>query len=86
MSIVAELPYPPLQQQWFDSFEAAAYLRISHSTLETYRRLKMAPRAHRVTARCLRYSRADLDAWLSSYGEDVKANPIMADVREAVRA
>ena len=44
---------------------AADLLGLSKSTLEHWRMVRKGPPFVRVGPRCIRYRRADLDAWLS---------------------
>jgi excisionase family DNA binding protein len=45
--------------------QAAVELGLSKSTLEHWRTVRKGPPFVRVGPRCIRYRRADLDAWLS---------------------
>ncbi len=65
--VILPAAYPPLHQQWFNPAEAAIYLRLSDSELEKKCRLKTGPAFHNISARCIRYSRVDLDAWVNSH-------------------
>lgn len=47
--------------------EAAAYLGLSPATLDTWRSTRTdGPPFLRYSARCVRYRRADLDAWMAA--------------------
>lgn len=53
------------------SNQAARLLGLSKSTLEHWRTVRKGPPFVRVGPRCIRYRRADLDAWLSGQLVDV---------------
>ena len=46
--------------------EAAAYVRMAESTMEKLRVSGGGPRFARLSRKCVRYTVADLDAWLAS--------------------
>jgi excisionase family DNA binding protein len=48
-----------------NTVQAAVELGLSKSTLEHWRTVRKGPPFFRVGPRCIRYRRADLDAWLS---------------------
>jgi hypothetical protein len=56
--------------RWLSPREAAGYLRLSHHTLERFRRKKVGPRFFRVGPgrRRVVYDIADLDAWVLRQG------------------
>lgn len=56
-----------------DSAEAAAYVRLSPSTMAKQRMLGIGPAFIRQSARKVLYRRADLDAWLTSRAVAVAA-------------
>jgi excisionase family DNA binding protein len=62
--------------------EAAAYVAISKATLYTWRtrRAGIGPRAIKVGG-CLRYRRADLDAWLEEHVERFEEAPTVPEQR-----
>jgi excisionase family DNA binding protein len=45
--------------------EAADYLRLGPQTLNKFRHFGSGPQFVRVTARAIRYRRADLDQWMA---------------------
>ena len=51
---------------------AADFLSLSKSTLEHWRTVRKGPPFVRVGPRCIRYRRADLDAWLN--GQLIEVN------------
>ena len=48
-----------------NTVQAAVEFGLSKSTLEHWRTVRKGPPFVRVGPRCIRYRRADLDAWLS---------------------
>lgn len=57
--------------------EAAQYLRVSSQTLDKLRHYGGGPEFVRISARCIRYERAALDAWMTS-----RRASAVADYRE----
>lgn len=49
-----------------DTEQAARFCGLSHRTLAAYRGTGDGPHYHRLTARCIRYRRADLREWIES--------------------
>ena len=49
---------------WLDVADAAAYLRLSVHTLNTYRSRHTGPSYHKAGGRRVLYHVADLDAWM----------------------
>ena len=60
---------PSIISPWMSPEAAAAYLSLQPRGLEKIRRENRGPRFHRMNARCIRYNRADLDAWVMEHGE-----------------
>lgn len=62
--------------------QAAAYVAIPKATLYTWRtrRSGLGPRAIKVGG-CLRYRRADLDAWLEEHVEHFDEAPVVPEQR-----
>jgi excisionase family DNA binding protein len=58
---------PPFQSPYFDTDEAALYLRIERRTLENLRWRGEGPRYRKHGGR-VRYHVADLDSWSESRG------------------
>jgi predicted DNA-binding transcriptional regulator AlpA len=54
--------------------QAAAILQLSPKTLEQWRHEGRGPRFYRRSHRCVRYSLADLQAWLEKSAVDNEAN------------
>lgn len=50
---------------YMDTKEAAEYLGVSRQFLEKARSRGAGPAYHALTTRCIRYTRADLDAWVA---------------------
>ena len=50
--------------EWLDEAAAATHLNVSRKFLEQHRTAGDGPPWHRVGRRAIRYSRADLDAWM----------------------
>lgn len=55
--------------EFMTDVEVANRLRISASTVRTWRRLKKGPPYHRL-GRTVRYRRADLNAWIDAQREE----------------
>ena len=51
-------------KQLLSTHEAAQYLGLSQTCLEHWRMLRTGPPFVRVSARCIRYRREVLEAWL----------------------
>lgn len=51
--------------QYFTVKEAADYLRLTPGTLDKLRHYGGGPEFVRISARCIRYERAALDAWMN---------------------
>lgn len=62
--------------QYATDQEVAGLLKVTRTTLETWRRRRSGPPFVRISRRCVRYSLADLALWLDQYKElaDVEAN------------
>ena len=62
--------------------QAATYLAIPKATLYTWRtrRVGFGPRAVKLGG-CLRYRRADLDAWVAEHVESFDATPVIRESR-----
>jgi predicted DNA-binding transcriptional regulator AlpA len=52
-----------------DEKEAAAILAVAVTTLRNWRALKQGPRYQKLGSRMVRYSRADLAAFIKPHGE-----------------
>lgn len=55
-----------MEQVYLTSKEAAYYINLSESYLAKLRMYKKGPRFLRIGARAIRYSKADLDLWMTS--------------------
>ncbi len=62
MQIEEDRPFPPVM----DRRDAARYLGLAHATLATLATRGGGPPFLRYSARCVRYRRADLDAWMAA--------------------
>jgi len=54
----------PAPRELLDEKEAADYLTVAVATMRNWRSLKRGPRFLKIGARCVRYSRADLDSFM----------------------
>tara|TARA_R100000808_G_scaffold17177_2_gene38155 strand:- start:177 stop:389 length:213 start_codon:yes stop_codon:yes gene_type:complete len=70
------MAYP---QNMMASRDAASYLGVTHNTLKTWRRTGEGPVFYRYSSRCIRYRRADLDAWIESQSASTVEAPTDAD-------
>lgn len=56
-------PAPTSKASYLTEREAALYLSVSASTLRNWRVAGGGPPFVKISARCIRYRRVDLDAW-----------------------
>ncbi len=55
------------EQQVFIEKEAADYVRLTPRALQNYRYKGGGPAFIRISKRCIRYRKSDLDAWLEEH-------------------
>jgi len=60
------MTFDPQERIW--ASEAAAYMRLSRSTLAKWRMKGEGPPYHRCGPRLIYYYRSEIDAWLTSGG------------------
>lgn len=66
--------------------DAANYLGLTARALQAWRYQGRGPKFVRVSARCVRYRVADLDAWLEARIVQSTSEPTPADLVEGVRS
>jgi len=76
---------PPLRmealmeiEQPFNSLQAATYLGIKEKTLGAWRARGYGPKFFRYSGRCVRYKKADLDAWLAQHRVEIAGSSGLA--------
>lgn len=62
---MSQVERPVEGDRYFTTEEAAEYLKMSKGFLDKARHYGGGPAFVRVSARAIRYDRADLDAWMS---------------------
>lgn len=62
-------PTEPSNDEWLTARQAAAYVKLTKNTLDTYRSRGGGPRFHR-NGRTVRYRRSDLDAYVTGEASD----------------
>jgi len=62
--------------------DAAAYLRLKVSTIKGWRRTGEGPPFYRYSSRCVRYKRAELDAWIAQHSDPNTDSPSEAPADE----
>jgi len=55
------------EQNMLTPADAARYLGVERATMKTWRHRSTGPKFHRYSSRCIRYKRADLDAWIDEH-------------------
>ena len=51
-------------KEWFTVNELAEWLQVPRQTIYRWGWLDMGPPSHRLSERCIRYRREDVEAWL----------------------